>query len=291
MWRTDSLEKTLMLGKDWRQEKGMTEDEIIGWHHQLDGYEFEQAPGVGDGLGGLVYCSPLGFKESNINECLNWTELNSILLYVVAQSCLTLCNPMDCSKPGFPVPEHLLEFAQVPVHAWVMPSVTLWHPLLLLPSIFPSIRDFSNDLVVCIRWPKYWSFSFSMSPFNEYSGLISYKIGWLISLLAGGLLGDFSNTTVQRHQFFGAVTSLQSNSRNPTWPLWRPQLDSMDVCWQSVACAFQHTARFLIAFLPRRNHLLISWLQLPFTVLLGLKKRKSAPASNFSPSICHEVKE
>ena len=87
---------------------------------------------------------------------------------------------MDCSIPGLPVPHHLPKFIQVHVHCTVMPSshLILWRPLLLLPSIFPSIRDFSNVSVVCIRWPKYWNFSFSISPYNEHSGLISLKTDW-----------------------------------------------------------------------------------------------------------------
>ena len=91
----------------------------------------------------------------------------------------------------------------------VMPSnhLILCCPLFLPPSIFPSIRVFSNESVLPIRWPKYWSFSFSISPFNEYSGLISFKIGF-ISLQSKGLSRVFSNTTVQKHQFFGAQLSL-----------------------------------------------------------------------------------
>ena len=88
--------------------------------------------------------------------------------------------PMDCSKPGLPVPHHLPKFAQVRaccVGDAIQPS-HLWHPLLLLSSIFPSIRDFSNEPAVCIRWPTYWSFSFSISPPNDYSGLISLTIDW-----------------------------------------------------------------------------------------------------------------
>ena len=97
----------------------------------------------------------------------------------------------------------------------VMPSnhLILCHPLLLLPSVFPSIRVFSNESALCIRWPKYWSFSFSISPSNEYSGLISFRMDWLISLLSKGLSRVFSNTTVQKHQFFGAQVSSQSNSQ------------------------------------------------------------------------------
>ena len=104
-------------------------------------------------------------------------------LYIssVAQSCPTLCNPMDCSTPGFPVhhqlPENLLKLMSIES---VVPSnhLILCHPLLLLPSTFPSIRVFLNESVPRIRWPKYWSFSFSISPSNEYSGLISFRIDW-----------------------------------------------------------------------------------------------------------------
>ena len=92
----------------------------------------------------------------------------------------------------------------------VMPSnhLILCSPLLLPPSIFPSIRVFSNESALLIRWPKYWSFSFSITPSNEYSGLISFRMDWLISLQSKGLSRVFSNTTVQKHQFFGAQLSL-----------------------------------------------------------------------------------
>ena len=105
--------------------------------------------------------------------------------------------------------------------ALVMPSSHLifWHPLLLLPSIFPRIRDFSNESVLRISWPKYWSFIFSISPSNEYSVLISLKIDWF-DLLA--VRGVFSSTTVWRHRLFGALLSLQSSSHNHMWPLGKP---------------------------------------------------------------------
>ena len=94
----------------------------------------------------------------------------------------------------------------------VMPfnHLSLCCPLLLLPSIFPRIRIFSNESVLCIRWPKYWSFS--ISPSNEYSGLISFRTDWFDLLAVQGLSRVFSNTTVQKHQFFGAQLSSQSNS-------------------------------------------------------------------------------
>ena len=91
----------------------------------------------------------------------------------------------------------------------VMPSnhLILYHPLLLLPSIFPSIRVFSDESVLRIRWPKYWSFNFSISPSNKYSGLISFRMDWM-SLLSKGLSRVFSNTPVQKHQLFGTQLSL-----------------------------------------------------------------------------------
>ena len=123
----------------------------------------------------------------------------------VAQSCLTLCHPMDCSTLGFSVHHQLPEFTQTHVHWVVMPSnhLILYRPL-LLPSVFPSIRVFSNESALCIRWPKYWSFSLNISPSNEH------PLEWTfwISLQSKGLSRVFSNTTVQKHQFFGAQLSL-----------------------------------------------------------------------------------
>ena len=106
----------------------------------------------------------------------------------------------------------------------VMPSdyPILCHPLLLLPSIFPSIRVFCNESGHHIRWPKCWSFSFNISPSNEYLGLISYTIDWFDLLAVQELSRVFPNTTVQKHQFFGAQPSLWSNSHNHTWLLEKP---------------------------------------------------------------------
>ena len=142
----------------------------------------------------------------------------------VAKSCPTLCDPMDWSMPGFSVLHYHPEFAQT--HArWVgnaFQHFILCHPLLLLPSVFPSIRFFSNKSALCIRQPKYWNFNFNISPSNEYSVLIS--LGWtgLISLLSKGLSRVFSNTTVQKHQFFWAQPFLWSNSHICMWLLEKP---------------------------------------------------------------------
>ena len=108
----------------------------------------------------------------------------------VTQSCLTLCDPMDCSTPGLTVHHQLLELAQTHVHQVgdaTQPSHLLLS-LYLLPSIFPSIRVFSNESILHITWPKYWSFSFSISPSNEYSGLISFRMDWLDLLAVQGTL-------------------------------------------------------------------------------------------------------
>ena len=99
---------------------------------------------------------------------------SSCCYFSVAQSCLTFCNPMDCSTPGFPVHHRPMSIESV------IPSnhLVLCCPLFLLPLILPSIRVFSNESALCIRWSKHWSFSFIISPSNEYSGLISFRIDW-----------------------------------------------------------------------------------------------------------------
>ena len=115
--------------------------------------------------------------------------MKTVQFSLVSQSCPTLCDPTDCSMPGFPVHHQLPEFTQTHIH-WVgdaiEPSI-LCHSLLLLPSIFPSIRVFPNESVLCITWPKYWSFSFSISPSNEYSGLTSFRIDWFDVAVQGTL--------------------------------------------------------------------------------------------------------
>ena len=108
----------------------------------------------------------------------------------VAKSCLALCDPIDYNTTGFPVLHHLLEFAQTHVH-WVDDAIQPSHPLLplfLLPLVFPSTRVFSSESALCIRWPKDWSFNFSSSPSNEYSGLISIRVDWFDLLAVQGTL-------------------------------------------------------------------------------------------------------
>ena len=121
---------------------------------------------------------------------------------------------MDCSTPGFPIHHQLPEPTQTHIHHFsdvIQPSHSLLSPS-PLPSIFPSIRVFSNESVLRIRWPKYWSFSSSISTSNEYSGLILYRIEWLDLLAVQWTLKSLLSSTVQKHQFFGAQLSLESNS-------------------------------------------------------------------------------
>ena len=114
----------------------------------------------------------------------------SVQFRSVPQSCLTLCDPMDCSMPGFPVHHHSWSLLKLMSIESVMPSnhLTLCHPLLLLPSNFPSIRVFSNESVLRIRWPKYWCFSFSISSASEYSELILFRIDWFDLFTVQGTL-------------------------------------------------------------------------------------------------------
>ena len=135
---------------------------------------------------------------------------------------------MDCSTPGFPVHHRLLELTQTHVLKLVMPSnhLILCHPLLLLPSIFPSIRVFSNELALCMRWPKYWSFSFKISPSNEYSGLIAFRTDWFDLLAVQGTLK--SSPTPQ----FKSINSLALSL------LYGPTLTSVCDYWKSEGLCF-----------------------------------------------------
>ena len=133
----------------------------------------------------------------------------SVQFSSVTQSCLTLCDHIDYSTPGLPVHHQFTEFIQSHVHSVrdAIQHFILCCLLLLPPSIFPSIRIFSNESALCIRWPNYWTFSFNISSSNEYSGLVSFRMDWLDLLAVQETLRS-SPTTVQKHQFFGAQLSL-----------------------------------------------------------------------------------
>ena len=167
------------------------------------------------------------------------------------------------------------------------------HPLsspFLLPSFFPSIRVFSNESVLCIRWPKYWSFSFSISPSNEYSGLISFRIDWFDFLAVQGTL----KSLLQHHNSKASVLRLSAffmvQLSHPYMTTEKTvALTMYTFVGKVMALLFNMLSRFVIAFLPKSKHLLISWLQSPSAVILEPKRIKSGTVSIISPSICHEV--
>ena len=172
-----------------------------------------------------------------------------------------------------------------------MPSkhFILCHPL-LLPSIFPSIRVFSNESALRIRWPKYWSFSFNISPSNEYSGLISFRMDWLDLPAVQGtpksLLQHYSSKALilRCSAFFLVQLSHPYMTTGETIALARRTFVG-----KVMSLLLNMLSRLVITFLPRSKHLLISWLQSPSAVILEPRKIKSATVSTVSPSICHEV--
>ena len=141
----------------------------------------------------------------------------------ITKSCLTLCDSMNCSMLGFPVLHLFLVFAQIHAH-WVSDAnyLILYHLLLFLPSVFPSIKALSNESVLRIRWPKYWSFSFSIILPVNIHGWFPLELTGLIFLQSKGLPRVFSSTTIQKHQFFSAQPSLWSSSQIHTWLLEKP---------------------------------------------------------------------
>ena len=170
--------------------------------------------------------------------------------------------------------------------------LVLWCPLLLQRSIFPSIRDFSNKSSIRIRWPKYWSFSFSISLSSEYSGSIFLRIDWL-NLLA------FQGTSRSLLQHYSSKASILWHSAKGGSMIHLSQpyvttgktiaLTVGTFASKVISLLFSTLYRFVIAFLPRSNCLQISWLQSSSIVVLETKKWKSITTSTFSPSICHEV--
>ena len=173
-----------------------------------------------------------------------------------------------------------------------MPSnhLILCRPLLLLVPIPPSIRVFSNKSALCIRWPKYWSFSFNISPSNEHPGLISFRMDWLDLLAVQGAL----KTLLQHHistasvfwcsAFFIGQLSHPYMTTGKTIALTRQTFDD-----KVMSLLFNMLSRLVITFLPRSKHLLTSWLQSPSSVILEPPKIKSDTVSTVSPSISHEV--
>ena len=211
---------------------------------------------------------------------------------VVTQSCPNLCNPMDCSTPDFLVLYHVPGLTQTHVH-WVSDAI---QPSLSLSSLSPpifnfsSIRVFSNESALRIRWPKYWSFSFSISPSNEYSGLISCRMDWLDLLAVQGTLKSLlqhhsSKASAVKHSAFFIV-----QLSHPYMATVRAiALTTWVFVGKLMSLLLNMLSRFVTTFFPSSKFLLISCLHKLFAVILETKKIKSFTVSLVSPSICHEV--
>ena len=190
----------------------------------------------------------------------------SVQFSPVTQSCPTLCDPMDHSMPGLPVHHQLLEFTQTLSVELVMPSkhLILCPPLLLLPSIFASIRVFSNESALHIRWPKYWSFSFSINPSSEHPGLISFGMDWLDLL-------EVQDTLKSLLQHHSSKASILPCSAFFTIQLSHPYMTTgktialtrQNFVGKLMSLLLNTLSKFFITFLPRSKCLLISWLQSP----------------------------
>ena len=186
--------------------------------------------------------------------------------------------------------------------------LTFCQPLLFLSSIFPSIRVFFSEWALCISWPKYWSFSFSINPSNEYSGLISFRMDWLDLLAVQGILKDLlqqhiSKASVLQCSAFFIVQLLypyMTTGKTIALTRWTfvskvmsllfNMLSRLVIAFLFFSSSFSFFYKAMaIAFLPRSKHPLISWLQSPSAVILEPKKIKSTTVSTFSSSICHEV--
>ena len=234
----------------------------------------------------------IGSTLVSLTAQLHLTFLDSVRLSSVVQSCPTICNPMDCSMPGLPVHPQLLESTQSHIH-WVGDAIQPSHPLLSPSpptSIFPSIRVFSNESVLHIRWPKHWSFSFSISTSDEYSGLISLKMDWLDLLAVQGTLKSLlqhhsSKASILQHSaLFIVQLSYPCMIMGKTIALTR-----WTFVGKVMSLLFNMLSSLVIAFLPRSKHLLISWLQSPSAVILEPPQIKSVTVSTVSSFICQYI--
>ena len=173
-----------------------------------------------------------------------------------------------------------------------MPSnhLTLCLPLLLLPSIFPSFRVFSNESVLHIRWPKYWSFSFRISPSKEHPGLISFRVDWLDLLAVQGTLKTLLQHHTSKASILQCSTFFIVQLSHPYMTTGKTiALTRRTFVGKVMSLLFNMLSRLIIVFLLRSKRLFISWLRSPSAVILEPRKIKSATVSTVSPSIYHEL--
>ena len=196
---------------------------------------------------------------------------------------------MGCSTPGFPVLHHLPDFALSHVH-WVGDAIQPSHPL-LRPSPALTLSQHQRLFqwfTVYIRWPKYWSFSFSISPPSEYSGLISFRINWFDLLVVQGTLKRLLQHHNSKASILWCSAFFMVQLSHPYMTAGKTiGLNIQTFVGQVKSLLFNMLFRFVLTFLPKSTCLLLSWLQSLSTVILKPKKIKSATVSSFSPSICH----
>ena len=198
---------------------------------------------------------------------------------------------MNRSTPGLPVHHQLPSSLRLTSIESVMPSshLILCHSLLFLPSIPPSIRVFSSESALHMRWPKYWSFSFSIIPSKEHPGLISFRMDWLDLLSVQGTL-ESSPTPQFKSISSSALSRLHSPTLTSVHDHWKNHsLTRRTFVGKVMSLLLNILSRLVITLLPRSKRLLISWLQSPSAVILEPKKIKSDTVSTVSPSISHEV--
>ena len=209
-------------------------------------------------------------------------------------SCSVMSNSLwphglQHTRPPCPSPTPGVYSNSCPSSWWCHPTISFCHPL-LLPSIFPSNKVFSNESVLCIRWPKNWSFSFSISPSSDHSGPISFGIDWFDLLAVQGTLKRLlqhhssKSSILRRSAFFMVQLSHPYMTTGKAIALTR-----WTFVGKVMSLLFNMLCRFVIAFLPRSKHILISWLQLQSAVILKPKNIKSLTVSIVSPFICHEM--
>ena len=189
----------------------------------------------------------------------------------VTQSCPTLCNTMNHSRPGLPVHHKLWSLLKLMPIELVMPSSHLihCHPLLLLPPVPPCIRVFTNESTLHIRWPKYWSFSFSISPSNEHPGLISFRMDWLDLLTVQGALKSLLQHHSSKASIFWHSAFFIVQLSHPYMTTGKIiALTRRTFVGKVMSLIFNMLSGLVITFLPRSKRLLISWLQSPSTVIL-----------------------
>ena len=223
-----------------------------------------------------------------------YTKNSPCLVQFCHSVTLNSFKPMDCSTPGFDVYHQLPEPTKIRVHP-ISDAIQTSHPLSSPSSTTFNLsqhQGFSNESVFRIRWPKYWSFSSNISPSSEYSGLISFRMDWLDLLAVQVTLKSLlqyhsSKPSVLRHlAFFIVQLSHPYMTTGKTIALTRQAFVS-----KVMSLLFNMLSRFVIAFLPRRKRLYISWLLSPSAVILEPSKIKSDTVSTVSPSICVEVVE